>query len=158
MALKVKQNILKYKEALSKKYGKPEVSFEGAGLDFYKKSDEFYQSLKYYGCGYYVSVFGDHLSIRLEGIGRGKGNLNIFYESELLDKYKLYQANENKIKKWIIVGKKMLKHIIYIFLLLLFLSGCNKHLSEEDKAKVSVLNTELTQVNNDIKATTENDE
>lgn len=50
----------------------------------------------------------------------------------------------------------MLKHIIYIFLLLLFLSGCNKHLSEEDKAKVSVLNTELTQVNNDIKATTEN--
>lgn len=50
----------------------------------------------------------------------------------------------------------MLKHIIYIFLLLIFLSGCNKQLSEEDKAKVAALNTELTQVNDDIKATTEN--
>ncbi len=38
----------------------------------------------------------------------------------------------------------MLKHTIYIFLLLLFVSGCNKQLSEEDKAKVAALNIELT--------------
>lgn len=50
----------------------------------------------------------------------------------------------------------MLKHIIYIFLLLIFLSGCNKQLSEEDKAKVAVLNSELTHVNDDITATTAN--
>ncbi|AHN26339.1 hypothetical protein GAPWK_1766 [Gilliamella apicola] len=50
----------------------------------------------------------------------------------------------------------MLKHTIYIFLLLLFVSGCNKQLSEEDKAKVAALNIELTQTNDDIKVTTEN--
>lgn len=39
------------------------------------------------------------------------------------------------------------------------LSGCIKLLSEEDKAKtkVAALNIGLTQVNDDIKATTEND-
>lgn len=50
----------------------------------------------------------------------------------------------------------MLKHTICIFLLLLFISGCNKQLSEEDKAKVVALNMELKQTNDDIKATTEN--
>ncbi|MCX8586089.1 hypothetical protein A9G08_10105 [Gilliamella sp. wkB195] len=49
----------------------------------------------------------------------------------------------------------MLKQSIYVCLLLLFLSGCNKQLSEEDKAKVAALNIELTQLNDDIKGATE---
>ncbi|OCG27628.1 hypothetical protein A9G45_06435 [Gilliamella sp. HK2] len=95
---KGKKEYFKYKEALTNKFGKPDKSLESVGLKLYKDSDEFYQCLKYEGCGYYASVFGDHLSLQLEGIERGKGNLSIVYESELFTKYKADKENENKNK------------------------------------------------------------
>ena len=93
-----KKEYFKYKEALTNKYGKPKDSFEFVGKKLYEERDEFYQCLKYDGCGYYLSYFGDHLSLQLNGIERGKGNLSITYESELFAKYKADEENENKNK------------------------------------------------------------
>ena len=93
-----KNAYFKYKEALTNKYGKPKDSFEFVGKKLYEERDEFYQCLKYDGCGYYLSYFGDHLSLQLNGIERGKGNLSITYESELFAKYKADEENENKNK------------------------------------------------------------
>lgn len=95
---KGKKEYFKYKEALTNKYGKPKDSFEFVGKKLYEERDEFYQCLKYDGCGYYLSYFGDHLSLQLNGIERGKGNLSITYESELFAKYKADEENENKNK------------------------------------------------------------
>ncbi|TSJ92058.1 hypothetical protein FPQ14_02040 [Gilliamella apicola] len=97
---KGKKEYFKYKEALTNKFGKPKDSFEITGLKIYKDSDEFYQCLSYDGCGCYASIFIDHLTLQLEGIERGKGNLNITYESELFAKYQANKEieNENKIK------------------------------------------------------------
>ncbi|MFQ0992130.1 hypothetical protein [Gilliamella apicola] len=38
------------------------------------------------------------MSLQLNGIERGKGNLSITYESELFAKYKADEENENKNK------------------------------------------------------------
>jgi len=90
----------KYKEALTNKFGKPKNSLEVVGLEVFEDSDEFYQCLTYDGCGCYVSLFGDHLTLKLEGIERGKGNLIITYKSELFTKYieNEEKESENKIK------------------------------------------------------------
>lgn len=93
-----KKEYFKYKEALTNKFGKPTDSFERIGMKVYKDKDEFYQCLKYDGCGFYTSMFGDHLAIQLKGEGRGEGVLKITYESELFTKYKENKENENENK------------------------------------------------------------
>ncbi|MCX8586088.1 MULTISPECIES: hypothetical protein [unclassified Gilliamella] len=95
---KGKAEYFKYKEALSNKFGKPEKSMEEVGLKIYKDSDEFYECLKYEGCGFYASIFGEHLSMQLDGKARGKGELTITYESELFTKYRADKKNENENK------------------------------------------------------------
>jgi len=74
----------KVKSLLAKKYGGPADSTELMGLDIYKDTDEFYQCLKYNGCGYYRSSYkyGDgFVAIQLKGVSRGTGTLKILYES-----------------------------------------------------------------------------
>ena len=82
---------------LSKKYGAPKSSWEQVGLDLYKDSDEFYQCLKYDGCGQYVSLYeyaGGYISLQIKGVSRGKGYLMIGYESPAF--YAAKDAIENK--------------------------------------------------------------
>ena len=73
------------KNSLIEKYGPPE-SYEYVGGKVYKEYDEFYQCLKYSGCGAWMSLWnpvqGGALTIELEGISRGKGSLVLTYESK----------------------------------------------------------------------------
>lgn len=76
----------KVKLALTKKYGSAKISEERTGLKLYDESDEFYQCLKYSGCGIYGSIWGgDNLkgtiSAEIKGLGRGSGFLKMSYES-----------------------------------------------------------------------------
>ncbi|MBB1488632.1 hypothetical protein [Oceanospirillum sediminis] len=72
------------KSLLIQKYGEPKRSHERTGLALYDDADEFYQCLKYSGCGNYISLFeyqNGYISVQLEGTGRGKGYLSVAYES-----------------------------------------------------------------------------
>lgn len=72
------------KSLLTKKYGEPDTQYEHTGLKLYDDSDEFYQCLKYDGCGTYLSLFkvdGGIVAVQLKGTGRGKGYLSVGYES-----------------------------------------------------------------------------
>lgn len=72
------------KSLLVKKYGEPDTHYEHIGMKLYDESDEFYQCLKYSGCGSYISLFkndGGFISVELEGTGRGQGYLSVGYES-----------------------------------------------------------------------------
>lgn len=44
------------KALLTRKYGAPESASERSGLKLYKDADEFYQCLKYDGCGFYFAL------------------------------------------------------------------------------------------------------
>lgn len=84
----------KTKSSLSKKYGEPK-SLELTGIKLFDESDEFYQCLRYDGCGYWASYWqpkaGGGVMIEIKGIQRGNGYLRMTYESKLwtsiLDSY-----------------------------------------------------------------------
>lgn len=86
----------KYKKILSDKYGKPE-SFEYMFKDTYKSKDSFYQCLAYEGCGARGSFY-KNIVLRLVGEGRGKGTLELMYDSEMTDKIIDEQNEENDSK------------------------------------------------------------
>ncbi|MDX7499979.1 hypothetical protein SJ359_22410 [Raoultella ornithinolytica] len=75
-----------YKKKLTVKYGKPE-SFDYMGRKVYSEPDEFYQCLKYDGCGRRVSFFtqkdGGSISLEITGKSRGTGMFRISYEGRL---------------------------------------------------------------------------
>lgn len=74
----------KMKSLLTKKYGIPSDATERIGLKLYDEVDEFYQCLKYVGCGVYLTLFeyGDGIiGLQLVGSSRGEGYLKILYES-----------------------------------------------------------------------------
>lgn len=75
----------KIKGGLSEKYGKPK-SFEYSGRELYDEYDEFYQCLKYDGCGSWVSFWspaeGGNSVLELNGLKRGSGFLRLAYESK----------------------------------------------------------------------------
>ncbi len=75
----------KIKRSLIKKYNKPE-SLEHVGLELYKEYDEFYQCLKYEGCGgwfaYWKIKNGGNAILQLKGIKRGTGYIKLTYESK----------------------------------------------------------------------------
>lgn len=75
----------KIKSGLSDKYGKPE-SYEYSGRKLYDEYDEFYQCLKYDGCGSWFSFWspaeGGSSSLELNGLKRGAGFLRLAYESK----------------------------------------------------------------------------
>lgn len=82
--------------------GKP-VSYEYIGRKLYTESDEFYQCLRYQGCRSYVSFYSPikgsdvGISVSLQGIKRGNGNLNIVYESMGFVKYRDEQKQAEKL-------------------------------------------------------------
>lgn len=72
------------KRLLTKKYGSPSSEIERTGGKLYDDSDEFYQCLKYSGCGGYISLYevsGGVIGLQLKGLRRGQGYLTIQYES-----------------------------------------------------------------------------
>lgn len=74
----------KINEVLTNKYGRPTSHMEEVGLKLYTEYDEFYQCLKYAGCGAYFTsydVSGGTIGINLEGESRGAGYLKVTYES-----------------------------------------------------------------------------
>lgn len=74
---------------LSKKYGTAEL-MEYVGEDLYNESDEFYQCLKYPGCGDWLSYFdldsNGFISLKLEGLRRGEGHIVLLYEGPMWSK------------------------------------------------------------------------
>lgn len=76
------------KSLLSKKYGEPGNATEFIGRELYQEPSEFYQCLKYDGCGMFFSSWGDegHIALELIGLGRGTGCLRIIYESPAFNK------------------------------------------------------------------------
>jgi hypothetical protein len=83
------------KASLTKKYGAPKL-YEWSATELYKESDEFYECLAYQSCGsqsaYWVEGVIGTIVLEINGASRGKGYLNLNYESarwsDLLDKMK----------------------------------------------------------------------
>jgi len=82
---KGKELYSKIQSALSKKYGAPN-NYEYTGRKVYKEFDEFYQCLKYSGCGQWLSLWdskeGGAVVLEVKGSSRGKGFLKLTYESK----------------------------------------------------------------------------
>lgn len=80
-----KEQYSKIKSSLTKKYGEP-TPYETIGQKLYKEYDEFYQCLKYDGCGQWFSVWSPDndgaIVLQLKGLSRGKGYLTLVYESK----------------------------------------------------------------------------
>lgn len=76
----------KVKTSLDKKYGSSR-SYEYTGNKLYEENDEFYQCLKYDGCGSWVTFWsldnGGNALIELKGVARGHGFLRLAYESNV---------------------------------------------------------------------------
>ena len=99
----------KVKNSLIKKYpeadGYKHSSFEYTGSKLYNESDEFYQCLKYDGCGNWTTFIGGandvalgFFIIALKGSSRGAGYLNLTWESQNWGKY-LDEINDKKSAK-----------------------------------------------------------
>ncbi|MCL6745130.1 hypothetical protein [Kosakonia sp. R1.Fl] len=91
------------KSLLTKKYSKPDLSYEYIGRDLYREKNEFYQCLAYQGCGSYSTFFspagGGDIALELKGIKRGQGFVKISYESLLFKSVTDERDAENKDKK-----------------------------------------------------------
>lgn len=71
--------------ALTHKYGPPDLNSQTIGNKLFKEYDEFYQCLKYTGCGIWLSTFDTpdkDISIQLKGLSRGTGYLDITAEAK----------------------------------------------------------------------------
>ena len=97
-----KQRYMDYKNAITKKYGpaSDDLTIEMVGLSLYKDSDEFYECLRYSGCGYYTSLWkldpAGTVNVTIKGASRGKGWVELQYEgpewASSLDRVKNAQA------------------------------------------------------------------
>ena len=79
-----KKNFDDLRSALIQKYGPPSQDYQRVGMKLFKESDEFYQCLKYDGCGVWLSIFkvdGKSIMVSLTGIGRGVGSISLIAES-----------------------------------------------------------------------------
>jgi hypothetical protein len=90
-----KEQYSSLKASLTKKYDKPSSVFEWTGRELYKDADEFYECLKYQGCGnnvsYWLKGVEGTIALELYGVSRGSGFLMLTYESkrwsDILDKF-----------------------------------------------------------------------
>lgn len=93
-----KTNYKNVKNSLMKKYpeadGYKHTAFEYIGRKLYDESDEFYQCLKYDGCGSWQTFIGaenddalGYFIVELKGSSRGTGYINLTYESSNWGKY-----------------------------------------------------------------------
>ena len=82
---KGKELYSKIKSSLTNKYGDSK-NYEYTGRKIYDEYDEFYQCLKYSGCGNWMSFWeakeGGIVALEIEGAARGKGYLRLSYESK----------------------------------------------------------------------------
>lgn len=81
-----KESYATFKSALADRYGTPD-EFEWSGRELYDEYDEFYQCLRYQGCGYWTSIWhGENIdgtvAIELKGLQRGEGYITLTYESK----------------------------------------------------------------------------
>ena len=99
----------KVKDSLIRKYpeadGYEHSSFEYTGNKLYKESDEFYQCLKYDGCGSWQTFISGannidlgYFIVAIKGSSRGTGYINLTYESPNWGKY-LDEMNDKKSAK-----------------------------------------------------------
>lgn len=80
-----KQQYSELKDSLVEKYGNPKQSIHKVGLKLWNERDEFYQCLKYDGCGYWVDLWGvdgKSFMLQLHGLKRGEGYISITYEAQ----------------------------------------------------------------------------
>ena len=92
------------RSALVQKYGQPKINSQTVGNKLFKEYDEFYQCLKYSGCGLWAATFepGDKdLSIELKGLSRGTGYINITAEAKPQwdQALKVYKSRKNSSDK-----------------------------------------------------------
>ncbi|MDX5364592.1 MAG: hypothetical protein LPJ91_10605 [Pseudazoarcus pumilus] len=87
------------KLAISQKYGSSEGSFEYSGRRLFDGYDEFYQCLRYDGCGSWVSFWkidqGGRISLELKGLSRGEGYLMLTYEGPIWEQ----AVDERNVRK-----------------------------------------------------------
>ena len=83
-----KKRFNEIKNALTKKY--PNAENDELILmhaELYEDSDEFYECLRYDGCGFHSFYLkpddSSRLAIKLHGISRGKGYISVVYESSM---------------------------------------------------------------------------
>ncbi|MGV3526280.1 MAG: hypothetical protein ACO1RX_18825 [Candidatus Sericytochromatia bacterium] len=89
---------------LTSKYGQPSEQFHKTGLKLYEDGDEFYECLRYTGCGYWSSfwkVDGENrIQLTLKGLSYGTGYLVISYEgpqwSQAIDAHEAEQSNADQ--------------------------------------------------------------
>ena len=96
-----KELFAKVKRQLTAKYGQPSDEREIVGLKLWDEYDEFYQCLDYAGCGLWSAIWKHDGSvvIELKGVSRGKGWLNLIYESKdwgaIVDKHDARQDSSD---------------------------------------------------------------
>ena len=92
------------RSALIQKYGQPKLNYQTVGNKLFKEYDEFYQCLRYSGCGLWVSSFeapDKTLNIELKGLNRGTGYVDITAEAkpqweQALEVYKSRKNSSDK--------------------------------------------------------------
>lgn len=88
------------KSSLTAKYGNPALNQQSVGSKLFKERDEFYQCLKYPGCGMWAVAYDfsvKMISLELKGLGRGTGFLIIVTEGPGWDKaLEKYKASKSK--------------------------------------------------------------
>lgn len=94
-----KKRFAEFRASLIQKYGKPKNEMQIARMKVYKELDEFYECLKYDGCGLWISSFqteGKAIVIQLKGLGRGNGWIETSVESVPEWGDVINKNNENK--------------------------------------------------------------
>lgn len=89
-------------DALTQKYGAEENGAKTVGLKLFKEPDEFYQCLKYQGCGMWTAIFKTNsksIVLDLAGVARGTGYVNILVEAvpEFQNAIDQLNAKKNKL-------------------------------------------------------------
>ena len=80
---KGKEDFKQLSDILKQKYTAGECAHDVGGKLF-KARDEFYQCLKYKGCGLWLSLFNSedrNISLRLDGLARGTGQISLIFEA-----------------------------------------------------------------------------
>lgn len=79
-----KDTYAQFKRSIAEKYGPASNSVERFGVKLYKEYDEFYQCLKYDGCGVWVTFWDlgakGMIALQIKGLARGRGFLSLAYE------------------------------------------------------------------------------
>lgn len=79
-----KQKFSDLRASLVEKYGQPSTELQQVGLSLFKEPDEFYQCLRYEGCGLWSAIFkadGKSIILKLYGQKRGTGWIGLWAES-----------------------------------------------------------------------------